>query len=114
MRELGEASQKEHEIIANEIANSAKFAILIGPQMCKYTSQVLDEKKFDYLAFDNFTKAKKDILKNIKKEDVVLVKASQNKLFLERVTKMLLKDKKDVSKLCRQTNKWKKIKEKTQ
>lgn len=114
MRELGEASQKEHEIIANEIANSAKFAILIGPQMCKYTSQVLDEKKFDYLAFDNFTKAKKDILKNIKKEDVVLVKASQNKLFLERVTKMLLKDKKDASKLCRQTNKWKKIKEKTQ
>lgn len=113
MRELGESSEQEHNKLSEEIAKSAQFAILIGPQMMQYVAPILSEKNVKNISFENFTEAKKSIIDNIRKKDVILIKASQNQLFLERATEMLLKDKRDVKKLCRQTKYWKKIKDNT-
>jgi UDP-N-acetylmuramoyl-tripeptide--D-alanyl-D-alanine ligase len=113
MRELGLSSLKEHENLATEIVKNSDFAILIGSQVSQYTAKVLDRKSFKYLKFPNFTEAKNAILDNVEKNDVVLVKASQNTLFLERVVEMLLENKQDVKYLCRQSKSWKKNKHNT-
>lgn len=113
MRELGEASEEEHKKLAKNIVKNAQFAILIGPYVSRYTAEVLTQKKFKFLSYKNFTLAKQEILKNIEYEDVILIKASQNTLFLERVTEMLLADKRDKEYLCRQDENWLKIKAKT-
>lgn len=113
MRELGESSEEEHKKLGKEIVKNAQFAILIGPYISRYTKEVLDKHKFDHKSYINFTKAKDEILNNINNKDVVLIKASQNTLFLERVTEMLLADKKDIGLLCRQEEQWLKIKAKT-
>ena len=113
MRELGELSEEEHKKLGKEIVKNAQFAILIGPYVSRYTSEVLDSNKFSYIKFPNFSSAKEEILENIKNNDIVLIKASQNTLFLERVTEILLANKKDSEYLCRQEKKWLKIKAKT-
>lgn len=113
MRELGKASRAEHQKLANMITKNAQFAILIGPEISQYTSPELKKKKFKHFAFKTFTDARKIIIDNITKQDVILIKASQNTLFLERVTEMLLMNKKDIFKLCRQEPHWLKIKSKT-
>ncbi len=113
MRELGDASLSEHEKLAHIIANKAQFAILIGSEMCQHVAPILDEMKYNYLSFSNFSEAKDSIVKNINTNDIILIKGSQNKLFLERVTEMLLQDKNDAKYLCRQSKHWKNIKEKT-
>lgn len=113
MRELGKESASEHEKIAKNIIKSCNFAILIGPEMSQYTAPLLKKNNFKFESFLDFTSAKEAILKNIAKNDVVLVKGSQNTLFLERAVEMLLADKKDVKKLCRQGQFWYNIKNKT-
>jgi len=47
---------------------------------------------------------------NIPQNSLVLVKGSQNTIFLEEAIKYLLKDKEDEKKLCRQDDYWLKIK----
>ena len=106
MRELGTMSKNMHEIVAKKIAETADLAILIGPMMGKFAAPILKKSKTDFASFENFTSSKDFILKNIKPNDTILVKSSQNKLFLERVVEMLLADKKDVGKLCRRGSFW--------
>ena len=106
MRELGSQSKDAHEIVAQKILGSANKAILIGPLMRNYALPILKNKKFDVESFDTFTQARDTILKNIKEKDVILVKGSQNTLFLERVVEMLLENEEDVEKLCRRGEFW--------
>ncbi|MDD5551955.1 MAG: Mur ligase family protein [Candidatus Pacebacteria bacterium] len=113
MRELGKISKIEHERIAERIKETVDFTILIGPLMKKYTAPILKKNGKDYKAFNTFTDAKEFILKKIEKDDVILIKGSQNTLLLERVTEMLLKDKKNKKKLCRPKPSWEKKRQKT-
>ncbi len=113
MRELGQSSPEEHKKIAKKILKNADLAILIGPDMQQYAAPVLKNNNFKYYAFETFTKAKEAIIKNIDQNDVILIKGSQNELFLERVTQMLLAHKEDESRLCRQSQFWYNIKNKT-
>lgn len=106
MRELGSQSKDNHEIVAEKILGTANKAILIGPLMKNYALPILKSKKFDVDAFDTFTKARETILRSIKEKDVILVKGSQNTLFLERVVEMLLENEEDVEKLCRRGAFW--------
>ncbi len=106
MRELGSLSAKIHKSVAEKILKTADFAILIGPQMAQYVAPFLSKNEFDYLSFATFSDAKDLILKNIKEKDVILIKSSQNTLFLERVAEMLLKNSSDKSKLCRRGEFW--------
>lgn len=113
MRELGRQSKEEHQKLADLIIKNCDFAILIGPNLIEFTSPVLQKEKFAHLVFSNFSSAKSFILREIKKNDLILVKGSQNTLFLERVVELLLKNKSDVSKLARRGKFWDKIRSRT-
>lgn len=106
MRELGSQSKTEHEKVAKEITKSVDMAILIGPLMHNYAAPILKRANFSYFSFVRFTDAKATIEQEIKEKDIILVKSSQNTLFLERVVEMLLADKDDVAKLCRRGVFW--------
>ena len=106
MRELGTLSQRQHEIIAKKILETSDLAILIGPEMQKFVAPILKSNNFSFNAFPTFTDAKDEILKVIQAGDLILVKSSQNTLFLERVVEMLLKNPKDKEKLCRRGEFW--------
>ncbi len=106
MRELGTVSQKQHTIIAKKILETSDLAILIGPEMQKFVAPILKDNNFTFSAFPTFTNAKDEILKVIKSQDLILVKSSQNTLFLERVVEMLLKNVTDKEKLCRRGEFW--------
>ena len=106
MRELGSQSKENHEIVAEKIVREADIAILIGPLLQNYASPILRSKKFPFQSFSTFSAAKQYILECIKKDDIILIKSSQNTLFLERVVEMLLENKNDVAKLCRRGEFW--------
>ncbi len=113
MRELGTMSKALHEEVANKILKTLDLAILIGPLSQKYIEPILTKNKFENYSYLNFTQSKKTILENIKPKDIVLVKGSQNTIFLERVVEMLLQDKIDAARLCRRGEFWEKIRGKT-
>ncbi len=106
MRELGSVSGKIHKTVAEKILKTCDFVILIGPLMKRYVVPVLTKSKFSYLSFETFSQAREAILSNIAEGDVMLVKSSQNTLFLERVVEMLLKNSYDKAKLCRRGAFW--------
>lgn len=113
MRELGTVSKPLHEEVARKILETLDIAILIGPLSQQYILPVLKRSNFNVYSFLNFTSAKETIQEIIKPKDVVLIKGSQNTLFLERAVELLLSDKKDTEKLCRRGDYWNKIREKT-
>lgn len=113
MRELGSLSKIQHETLSNEIIKNLNFVILIGPQMKEYVVPMLDKSDFEYLWFGNFSDAKKNITKNIISGDLVLVKGSQNELYLERVVEMLLKRKEDRIFLPRRGKFWENVRNKS-
>ena len=106
MRELGSLSQIQHELLAKEILKSLDFAILIGPLMAEFVAPILKKENFEFVSFDSFKNAKESIPGSVKKDDLILVKGSQNTLFLERAVEMLLEDKSDAKKLCRRGDFW--------
>jgi len=114
MRELGTMSKLVHEKVAEKILETLDLAILIGPLSQQYILPIL--KKHDFPAaysFLNFTSAKSTILEQIKPKDMILVKGSQNTLFLERAVEMLLSSSQDKDRLCRRGEYWDKIREKS-
>lgn len=113
MRELGDLAEKEHEKLAEEIIKYSDKAILIGPNMQKFTAPVLKKKCFPYYAFLNFSEARGKILSEIGSGDTILIKGSQNTLFLERITEMLLLNPQEKNKLCRRGIHWDEIRAKT-
>jgi UDP-N-acetylmuramyl pentapeptide synthase len=113
MRELGTMSKALHEEVARKILKTLDFAILVGPLSEKYISPVLKKEEFPHFSFPTFTSARETILDEIRPKDIILVKGSQNTLFLERAVELLLKNKKDIELLCRRGEYWDKIRSKT-
>ncbi len=106
MRELGILSKKFHEEAAGKIQKVANAAILVGPLMKEYVYPIFKKSNLKVESFDNFTKAKAYIRDFIEDRDLVLIKGSQNTLYLERVVEMLLNNPKDKDKLCRRGDFW--------
>ena len=106
MRELGGLSGIQHEELARIILKNLDYAILIGPEMKKFVAPILSEGNFNYEAFDTFSGIKLTLPERIKKGDTILVKGSQNTLFLERAVEILLEKKIDAGKLCRRGEFW--------
>lgn len=113
MRELGTLSQIQHQELAKGITKNLDFAILIGPQMRDFVSPILKKENFEFELFETFKEAKEKILDFVKRGDLILVKGSQNTLFLERVVEMLLEDKNDREKLCRRGKYWDRLRQKS-
>lgn len=106
MRELGSQSKEVHEEVARKLLTTVNAAILIGPLMREYVAPILKRKKFAYQSFVTVTEANEAIISSIQPKDLILIKGSQNTLFLERVVEMLLADKSNVKNLCRRGPFW--------
>lgn len=113
MRELGTMSKALHEEVAKKILKTLDLVILIGPLTQKYIEPILKKNEFNSFSYVNFTQSKETILENIKSKDIILVKGSQNTLFLERAVEMLLQDSLEKERLCRRGEFWDKIREKS-
>lgn len=108
MRELGPLAEKEHRKLALVAAKYADIVLIIGPLMKDYFLPEFEQSKNKNQKIHQFDTTKEALnflgLNNfefIQKDDVILVKGSQNTLFLEVIVEHLLQDKKDVEKLCR-------------
>lgn len=110
MRELGSLTEKEHTAIAPMVKKSVDMVVLVGPYMREHLYPALiksgfpKDKIFGFLTAENVAEKLKDV---IKKDDLILVKGSQNTIFLEEVVKGLMSDSKNSDKLlARQSAFW--------
>ncbi|MFA7300728.1 MAG: Mur ligase family protein [Candidatus Shapirobacteria bacterium] len=103
MRELGIISKSAHQQIYNQALKSCDTIISIG----KETSQYFGDKAIKFL---NYVDATNYLKENLPKNSTILVKGSQNTIFLEELVKSILQNPADSSKLCRQSPYWMKTK----
>lgn len=113
MRELGVISKTYHQQVAKKLLQTSDLVFLIGPLSYQFMAPILRANKHNFYSFNTFSDARGAIKNNIRKGDIVLVKSSQNTLFLERVVELLLKDKSDIKNLARRGKFWDKIRAKT-
>jgi len=114
MRELGEESEQEHITLAEKTVKIANEIHIVGECMEKhfYPAAIrIGYDKSKIFIHKNAREAGVSILKNITKDDIVLVKGSQNKLFLEEAVEILMKNKADTKRLCRRGDYWDKQRE---
>jgi UDP-N-acetylmuramyl pentapeptide synthase len=109
MRELWDLTEKEHRLLAWYVQWSADHVVLLWNSMHNYLADEIQKIGF---AKENLTlchsyhevwKRVDNFLKESKDEWIVLIKWSQNTIFLEEATKALLNDKKDAELLTRQS-----------
>jgi len=114
MRELGILAGKKHKEIGIYAGKVADRIILVGPLMKQYTYPVLVESGFSKKNLFHFDTAKDVgqfiIDQMMTNSDCVLVKGSQNTIFLETVVFDLMKDKQHANRLlCRQSPYWDRV-----
>jgi UDP-N-acetylmuramoyl-tripeptide--D-alanyl-D-alanine ligase len=104
MRELGKTAQEEHAEVAKKIDEWVDLLYCVGHQTKKFVIPNLKKTKAKWF-FDS--KLMGEFLKeNIEQDSIILVKGSQNEIFLEEAIKFILKDPKDSDMLCRQEEYW--------
>lgn len=114
MREFGEETEWFHKKLARIANEGFDLIVLVGPAMAKYCYPILRKKSATeiILASDCFAAAE-EFQHILQKDDLLLVKGSQNTLFLEEAVKILMdKPKQAKQLLCRQDNFW--LQQKTQ
>lgn len=105
MRELGAASELSHQNLYKSALNSADTIICVGPETSRNFGP--KAKKFLY-----WWQAADYLKNNLPQNATILIKGSQNTIFLEELVKDLLKNPKDTKKICRQSPYWLKLKSK--
>jgi UDP-N-acetylmuramyl pentapeptide synthase len=121
MRELGKESQLEHELVAQKASEICDEVILVGPEMKKHALPVLEKAIQTKIRKVKNTKWVKDAYEaakylkepdKLQKNDLLLVKGSQNTLLLEiAVEKLMAKPEKAGELLCRREKFWEKKRE---
>lgn len=106
MRELGTSTENEHQKIYDLAIKSADLIISIGPETMKYFGDKSNK-------FINWQTASSFLTDQIQGGETILVKGSQNTIYLEELVKTILKNPSDSKKLCRQSKYWLKIKTKS-
>ena len=106
MRELGREAENEHKIVAEAIKKNADYFFCVGELTKKYVLPEIKNGRW----FRNSVELGQYLKTSLPYHSVVLVKGSQNKIFLEEAIKFILLDKKDEKKLCRQSEFWMKKK----
>ena len=109
MRELGSQAEIEHKKVAETAIKSADKIVLVGPLVRQYSLPVIQQSKLPVDWFSTAGEAANYLTKNLSDNEIVLVKGSQNTIFLEIVVEALLKNKSDVENLCRRGKFWDKI-----
>ncbi len=116
MNELGEQSPSEHERIGKYAADVVDLLIVVGPHAEKYLAPAAEQAG---LAAENIKRFRTPyeaghyIKSILQKGDIVLVKGSQNGVYSEEVSRILLDAKLDPSEnLVRQSKDWRRKKKK--
>ncbi len=116
MRELGPLAQRKHGEIGIAAAQVGDVIVLVGPNMEAYARPAILHTGFPskhVVVFDTAEGVGKYIREKVlKKDDLVVVKGSQNTIFLETVVYDLMKDKtQSASLLCRQGPYWERVRQ---
>lgn len=109
MRELWDLTEKEHRLLAWYVQWSADHVVLLWNSMHNYLADEIQKIGFSKEnltlchSYHEVWKRVDNFLKDSKDKWIVLIKWSQNTIFLEEATKALLNDKKDAELLTRQS-----------
>ena len=111
MRELGEETGHEHQQVAGELIKYVHTLYLVGPQVKKYVIPYLEKHKDQSVVqkvkwFETSAEAGRYMKEHLSSHSLVLVKGSQNTIYLEEAIKHILLKESDVQKLCRQEPHW--------
>lgn len=111
MRELGKETKLAHEEVAKVAIESAETIITVGPLMKQYLVPKILHLGFSKDRIFSFVSSKgvgEWLEKNIVKgKEIILVKGSQNTIFLERVVEELMANRREADKLlCRRGKFW--------
>lgn len=112
MRELGAATEDEHRQVAEYAKNIANSIYCVGPLTHKYAIPIIkDSNKRIYKdSSKNAVQLGLHLKESLPENAIVLLKGSQNEIFLEEAVKFILKNPSDEKNLCRQTEYWKNLK----
>lgn len=110
MRELGGEAEHEHLEVAKRIPGVVDYLYLVGPMTKEYVLPQFESRKSQTMWFPNSRDAGAYLSSNLPEQAILLVKGSQNTIFLEEAIKPLLSDDKDIKNLCRQEGYWLDIK----
>lgn len=109
MRELGHESAIAHQKLYQYALKSADTIISVGPETSKYFGPKAQKFTYWWQAVEYLTTNPK-----ITTDATILIKGSQNTIYLEELVKELLENKSDSSLLCRQSPYWLDLKAKFQ
>lgn len=117
MRELGNEAKIEHEAVAQKLIGIVDYLYLVGPLTQKYVLPTYNLELGTYNLkevrwFLNSKYAGEYLKDHIPPNALILVKGSQNTIFLEEAIKYILAEKDDAKRLCRQSNFWLDVKRK--
>lgn len=111
MNELGKYSALEHKKIGEYCdPKELDLVVTIGPDANKILAASAESKGCKIERFNDPYTAGEFLKTAIEPNALILVKGSQNKVFAEETTKLILADPADASKLVRQSADWQKIK----
>jgi UDP-N-acetylmuramoyl-tripeptide--D-alanyl-D-alanine ligase len=112
MLELGNESQIEHEAVGRAVAPVADTLYLVGPLTKRFILPVVEKATIKPHVIKWFPSIIElnQALSDLPNRSLVLFKGSQGNLWLEESIKLLLKNKEDVSRLCRQNAFWQRVK----
>lgn len=103
MRELGKVTASSHRQLYEVALKCSDQIISVGKETTKYFGN-------KSIKFINYRQASDYLIKNLPPRATILVKGSQNTIFLEELVKNILANQSDSVKLCRQSPYWLKIK----
>ncbi len=106
MRELGERAEAEHKEVAEHMPGVVDYLYCIGPLTKKYVLPRLEKYLKEVKWFTTSKEVGQYLKENLPEDSLVLVKGSQNTIFLEEAITYLLKNSSDIKKLCRQDEFW--------
>ncbi len=111
MLELGNEAQIEHETVARAVSPVADTLYLVGPLTKRFILPIVEkEGKIKSIKWFPTITELNIALRDIPAKSLILVKGSQGDLWLEESIKLLLKNKSDAARLCRQNAFWQKVK----
>lgn len=116
MRELGEHAAREHASLADRLPGAFDYVYCVGELSKRYVVEHLaaagKSTMFkDIRWFEDARELGAFLKVHLPEHALVLVKGSQNTIFLEEAVAAILRDPLDRAKLCRQETYWKKMKE---
>ncbi len=115
MRELGGVGAAEHEEVARRIIPIVDYLYCLGPLTTEYVAPIVKEavnnnrRKTTPVHIDIFKSPIQlglHVKSELPKGAIVLIKGSQNEIFLEEAIKFLLSNPLDAKELCRQDEYW--------